>query len=247
MINFIILSDFIKLKSFIDVLKRGLTNDKHKLLDTISNRLLNPEDSTLPTLTNFNSFRQMINDIKLNSSRECQKKINSFMVTFEENLRALINLSNLIEEKNEIRIRVLGNKIISKIEELELKNAKNLLTSFKNPNTNSNSNEGNIHKGYRKASGDKEKYDSKNNDYNSISNRKDYNNDDNNYSVENSNTEYINKDEVEVLEKMFIELQEIIESSFNDIDSKISKYEEISIKKILNIQNSFSSKLGFLK
>ena len=61
----------------------------------------------------------LIEDLKNKTTRECQKKINTYLVSFEENLQSLIDLSSITEMKNEIKLRSIGSKILRELENMK--------------------------------------------------------------------------------------------------------------------------------
>ena len=206
-------------------MKNGLDSNQLRIMDLVSKRILEPTTlDSRASFSNYSDFKLLLDDLKNKSTRECQKKINSFMVSFEENLQNLTELANLVEFKNEVKLRKIGGEIMKEIEKLEkeksnIKKTEETKKEFNNRNEKKK-NYINAHSIKRIS---KEKEDVK--------------------DVKLSSK--VQKSSI-VLNDLLRQLKDLVQESFKSIEKKISKYEEISRKKIYSIQNSFGANMSFI-
>ncbi len=129
--NFSFILDESGLNKFISELKNSANGGEISVLEYVKKKIIShPEISKKEIKTDnfineFMSLREKLNFLQLNNERACRKKINEFIVSFEENMQVITSLANFYEQKTVFEIEKQRNSI------LEILNSDNLEPSTK--------------------------------------------------------------------------------------------------------------------
>lgn len=108
------------MNQFLSVIKDQASQKENYVLDYVITNLIEPQNKDKRKeeskgnniVNNFNEIKNKLGELLTKNERECNKRINEFVVDFEENIQVLLSLANLIEEKTIFEIEKLKNTIM---------------------------------------------------------------------------------------------------------------------------------------